>query len=290
LVQTFFVTAATANPRFVGAGSFPGLSLLAHFIITDWVSSLSENDHTNESLWRARIKELEAELLKVKSELVAATEKLQLTAAVKEAFEQDQWKNAAQEQMFNLEIELAKQQAEASTLREQVIRLMRSVPRNGQLIVKPNLPLHQFTHNNNVGFVIMPFGPRWSKSVENSIQKALIECNFEYRRADKVTGRHIMLDVIWKSICECGLVVADVTDCNPNVLYELGLAEAIGKKIILISQTADPRKLAFDLLGLQLILYSKRRCNDLTKKLVKSLKGSERRASEEKTSQTNRMS
>jgi hypothetical protein len=232
---------------------------------------LSGNDHTDDSLLRARIAELESELLRLKSELAAAANQLKFTAAVKKAFEQDQRENTFQEQIFGLEIEAAKYRAEASTLHEQITRLKCLTPGEGEMIVKPNMPPHPLNRQDKVAFVIMPFGPKWSKGIETAIQVALRECDFEYRRADKVNARHIMLDIIWKSICECGLVVADVTDCNPNVLYELGLAEVIGKKIIIISQTVDPRKLAFDLLGLQLILYSKTKPHDLTKKLIDAL-------------------
>ena len=95
----------------------------------------------------------------------------------------------------------------------------------------------------------------------------------ECHRADELLGRDVMLDV-WTWICECGVVIADITDCNPNVMYELGLAEAIGKKIVLISQTDEPYEVAFDLLGLRRLVYSKdeKGLKDLTDGLCKAFK------------------
>jgi hypothetical protein len=199
---------------------------------------------------RGRLRELEGKLAQAQTDL---------PAAIAKSRQLDQLRNADQERLFVLETEAAK-------LREQIRRFaeenesLRGVFRSdhfagpGQMCVSPNLPAKRLGLQGNHGFLIMPFGPRWSTAVEQAVHKALTQCGMECHRGDQLLGPDVMLD-IWTWICECGVVVADVTDCNPNVMYELGLAEALGKKIILISQTADPQRLAFDLLGLRLIVY-----------------------------------
>ena len=49
-----------------------------------------------------------------------------------------------------------------------------------------------------------------------------------------------------------GVIVADVTDGNPNVAYEIGLADVLGKEVILLCQGDD---VPFDFLGQRLICY-----------------------------------
>lgn len=56
----------------------------------------------------------------------------------------------------------------------------------------------------------------------------------------------------WQGICRAGLIIADLTGGNPNVTYEIGLADCLGKEIILLSQTT---KVSFDFVGQRLIIY-----------------------------------
>ncbi len=49
-------------------------------------------------------------------------------------------------------------------------------------------------------------------------------------------------------------IIANLTKKNPNVFYELGIAHAIGKEVILITQTMED--VPFDLKALRCIVYS----------------------------------
>lgn len=64
------------------------------------------------------------------------------------------------------------------------------------------------------------------------------------------------------------LIIADITGDNPNVFYEVGYAEGLKKKIILISQN---QKIPFDLRNQRCIYYSPRKINALEDKLKESL-------------------
>jgi hypothetical protein len=56
-------------------------------------------------------------------------------------------------------------------------------------------------------------------------------------------------------ILEAKVLLAELTTRNANVFYELGLAHAIGKPIVLISETMND--IPFDLQSLRVILYDK---------------------------------
>jgi len=47
-----------------------------------------------------------------------------------------------------------------------------------------------------------------------------------------------LIDQIFESIVMSGLVVADLTGRNANVVYALGLAHSMGKRTVLLSQAA----------------------------------------------------
>ena len=49
-----------------------------------------------------------------------------------------------------------------------------------------------------------------------------------------------------EKIKECDIFIGDLTTCNDNVIFEVGLAEGCGKKILLIKAEEDTDKIPFD--------------------------------------------
>lgn len=103
-------------------------------------------------------------------------------------------------------------------------------------------------------FVLMPFAPDFDDVFRQIIQTPLEAAGFTVRRADESRGtRNIMHEVI-EGIATADLVVADLTSTNPNVYYELGIAHALGKRTILLTQELDD--VPFDLRAYRIITYS----------------------------------
>ena len=100
-------------------------------------------------------------------------------------------------------------------------------------------------------FVIMPYSEQWSGAVERILLEICSEVGLEFSIAKNMEGRFIPND-IWRGITGAGIIVADLSGANPNVTYEVGLADVIGRDVILIGQEA---KVPFDFLGQRLILY-----------------------------------
>jgi hypothetical protein len=61
------------------------------------------------------------------------------------------------------------------------------------------------------------------------------------------------MEDIWDGVRRARVVIADLTNKNPNVTYEVGLADVLGKDVIMLSQTPDD--VPFDFLGLRLVTY-----------------------------------
>ena len=102
-------------------------------------------------------------------------------------------------------------------------------------------PVRNYHTQQDLVFVLMPFHEPWSARIWNDhIRKYLsqpdIDIPLEVRRADEMYGQTVMEDV-WEGIMTARIILADCTSRNPNVMYELGLAHAIGKRTALLSQT-----------------------------------------------------
>ena len=103
-------------------------------------------------------------------------------------------------------------------------------------------------------FVIMPFDAEFDKVYRDLIKKPLQVKGHNVSRADDVETHQNILAAIIKSISEANLVVADLTESNPNVYYELGVAHALGIPTIQIVR--DLAEVPFDLKGHYIETYS----------------------------------
>lgn len=103
-------------------------------------------------------------------------------------------------------------------------------------------------------FVIMPFDPELEPVYTRFLQPILTENGFDVKRADDIDSQRNILQDIVQAIYESDLIVADLTGNNPNVFYELGIAHAFRKPVILSTQSIED--VPFDLRPYRLLLYS----------------------------------
>lgn len=103
-------------------------------------------------------------------------------------------------------------------------------------------------------FVLMPFSEKFREVYSNIIKPAISDCGYECIRADEISRPGNINEDIAENISRATFVVADLTETNPNVMYELGLSHALGRTTIMISQEFD--KLPFDVSTYRVIQYS----------------------------------
>ena len=102
-------------------------------------------------------------------------------------------------------------------------------------------------------FVLVPFKPPYESYYRDVFKPALEAASYEVSRTDDLfTPSPIMTD-IQRSIVEADLILCDMSERNPNVFYELGLAHAIGKPAILLAQKEED--IPFDLRHIRVITY-----------------------------------
>jgi hypothetical protein len=103
-------------------------------------------------------------------------------------------------------------------------------------------------------FVLMSFDPALSEVWEDAIHKSVADYGMQCIRADQVYGPGVIMNDIVANIKRARLLIADLTNRNPNVFYELGWAHSLDKEVILLSQTMDD--VPFDIRHRRIILYT----------------------------------
>lgn len=104
----------------------------------------------------------------------------------------------------------------------------------------------------NQVFILTPFGPAYDQVFE-TIVRATRALGLNAIRGDEVNITGDILPHILQEIAKSRIVVANVDGRNPNVFYELGLAHAMGKNVILVATA--PKANPFDLQSQQTVFY-----------------------------------
>lgn len=103
-------------------------------------------------------------------------------------------------------------------------------------------------------FVMMPFadpiGQYYSLIYKPAIEKAGL---IPVRADDDIFKTGKIIDQIWQGITSAKVLVAELTTRNANVYYELGLAHALQKPVVLIS--SNEQDVPFDLHHIRVIYY-----------------------------------
>lgn len=103
-------------------------------------------------------------------------------------------------------------------------------------------------------FVLMPFSNDFDDVYQLGIKPACIDAGAYCERVDEQIFQESILERIYNQIGKADIVVADMTDRNPNVFYETGYAHALGKRVVLLTRNADD--IPFDLQHYPHIVYS----------------------------------
>jgi len=104
-------------------------------------------------------------------------------------------------------------------------------------------------------FAIMPFGQPFDRYYLNIFVPAITAAGLRPLRADSIFSSSTIMADVWRCTRQAVVVLADVTGKNPNVFYELGLAHAAGKPVVIVTNSLED--VPFDLKGLRVIEYDK---------------------------------
>ncbi len=109
-------------------------------------------------------------------------------------------------------------------------------------------------------FVIAPIGDedsetrkRSDKVLRHIIRPAAKECGYNAIRADEIDKPGIITSQVIQRVVGDSLVIADLTETNPNVFYELAIRHAIRKPLVQIIQKGE--RIPFDVAGSRTIYF-----------------------------------
>jgi hypothetical protein len=117
-------------------------------------------------------------------------------------------------------------------------------------------------------FVLMPFASEFD-DVWGAIKDTSSRLNLKCIRADTITLPGRITHQIMDAIRAATAIVADVTGSNPNVMFELGYADALGKPIVVLNQRLT--EAPFDLKDWRQIVYSLHSLERMQKTLAQFL-------------------
>jgi signal transduction histidine kinase len=104
-------------------------------------------------------------------------------------------------------------------------------------------------------FLALPYSPDFQR-VREAIRKGVEGANFRVVALDEQAVRAVSIrEALFGEVARADCIVADLTHRNPNVFFELGLAQAMGKGLLLLSQSGSTESIPADFLGVQLLVY-----------------------------------
>jgi hypothetical protein len=118
-------------------------------------------------------------------------------------------------------------------------------------------------------FVVMPFAPAFDKVYKRGIKASVEAMGWDCQRTDEVIHNRDIMCKVCQGIRQARFVIADLTDRNANVFYELGMAHALEKDVILLAQ--DVGDVPFDLRQMNIIEYDTVQLKPLRQRLTETL-------------------
>lgn len=113
-------------------------------------------------------------------------------------------------------------------------------------------------------FIIQPFdGGQFDKRYKDIIEPAIKNLGLVPYRVDEDHSTIVPIENIEKGIRDSVICLADISEDNPNVWYELGYAFSANKHVILIC-SKERTKFPFDIRHKSIITYSKDSLRDFT--------------------------
>ncbi|MDR3782408.1 MAG: hypothetical protein P4K92_03760, partial [Candidatus Nitrosotalea sp.] len=113
-------------------------------------------------------------------------------------------------------------------------------------------------------YFIMPFSStvnvkeaEWTETYEKFLRPAMESFGFSCKRSE--IGNRPITKYIVQDLKNSHMVVADLTDCNPNVMWELGVRHSLSPKTIMIASEKMKGTIPSDLFPYGLVFYKEDR-------------------------------
>lgn len=116
------------------------------------------------------------------------------------------------------------------------------------------LNINDISVEKDLVFFLTPFHNDFEKEY-HYVSTVCNDMGLKCTRGDETFVEGNILKYILQRIMSSSIVIANLNGRNPNVYYELGIAHALGKPVILISNENSFKQIPFDLQSNRLIIY-----------------------------------
>ncbi|GAB5398977.1 MAG: hypothetical protein Aureis2KO_05620 [Aureisphaera sp.] len=128
----------------------------------------------------------------------------------------------------------------------------RSAIRLSQFLRSNGIQENDLLVDEQLIFILTPFHEKYLKDYQ-IIREVCSSIGFKAYRGDENYFKSDIFPEMLKLIVKANLIIANINGRNPNVLYELGIAQALDKPVILISK--EPEKLPIDIKSKRFLIY-----------------------------------
>lgn len=151
------------------------------------------------------------------------------------------------------------------------IKILESRKDDMESVIRQFNKIRKKTVHYDQCFVLMPFSDELRPVFEDHIKPTMEKLGYKCFRADGIFSNRPIIDDVIESVQRSYLIISDLSFNNPNVFYETGYCHALGKKVILITQTSD---VPFDLKSIRHIKYeyTPKGTRKLEKDLIETVK------------------
>lgn len=109
------------------------------------------------------------------------------------------------------------------------------------------------TSHDESAFVLIPFRPEYEDAYLLGIKQTLERRGYGCSKMDEEQFLGPIMEKILEKIEKSEIIIAEVSEPNPNVYYEVGYAHGLGKESVLIARKGV--SLPFDIQSLRCIFY-----------------------------------
>ena len=134
---------------------------------------------------------------------------------------------------------------------DEIVKALRD---KDQIVIKPKFfKMPTVEIDKKKVFIAIPFAEKFFSLYERAIKPTAKDFGLFCHTTNDIVFADSIIDTVFQSIISSGLIIADVTTRNSNVLYEIGIATTLGKELVLLTQNTDD--LPFDIRHLRYVLY-----------------------------------
>jgi hypothetical protein len=135
---------------------------------------------------------------------------------------------------------------------EPTVQVADDIPRSNFLRAM-GIKEQEFKIDPKLVLMLTPFNPAYDSTYQRVVD-ACRRVGLTCVRGDEEDAQGDILSHILRIMIKARLIIANIGSRNPNVYYELGIAHALDKPTILISETLE--KIPFDIQSKRILIYS----------------------------------